>query len=201
MRTRLIWFLVWFFTTLAQAQETDTLVLPALDTNQILMPKKQFLNGFFTKNYPNPKKALLFSIVPGGGQMYNRKWWKLPIVYGALGTVMYFEISNVRQYRNLRDNYRAQVDGDPDTNPVKFPTNLKQEDMKAYRDIYKRYVEINSLILGLTYLLTMTDAFVDAHLASFDVTEDLSLRAIPNIQSTAAGMPAFGLGLKFRWDK
>jgi hypothetical protein len=179
-----------------RSQTTDSLPAAA---DSLAPARHGFIHRFFKQDYPNPRKALLFSIIPGGGQIYNKKWWKLPIAYGALGTVMYFEINNIRQYRNLRDNYRAQVDGDPDTNPTKFPTNLKAEDMKAYRDIYKRYVELNSVVLGLTYLLTVTDAFVDAHLASFDVSEDLSMKPVPSFESTPSGAPAIGLGLRFTW--
>lgn len=149
-----------------------------------LPPEPGAFNRFFTKGYPNPRKAVLFAIIPGGGQIYNKKWWKLPIVYGALGATTWILVDNTRQYRLLRDNYKLQVDGDPNTNPEEFPYNaIDPTAMRNYRDQWRRYVELSSVSLGLVFLLTVTDAFVDAHLASFDVSDDLSLHIRPSFDA------------------
>ena len=193
----------------ATAQQPDTLlikngeiadstrVLPA-DTASSRRPS--FVRRFFSKDYPNPRKAALFSaIIPGAGQVYNKRWWKLPIVYGALGTALYFEIDNIKQYRELRDNYRWLVDEDPNTNPTEEPyTLIDATTMKGYRDQWRRYVEFSSITLGLAYLLQVTDAFVDAHLRSFDVSDDLSLHFQPKIDASSGLGATFGAGLSLQ---
>lgn len=203
---RIFAFIIIFcFTGLLHAQKPDTLA-PVLDTAAIraasntgvTAPKAGFVRRFFTKDYPNPRMAAYLSLaLPGAGQIYNRKWWKLPIVYGALGAATYFEIKNYRQYAELRDNYKWVVDEDPNTNPTEAPyTFLDATSLKKYRDQWKRYFEQTSLVLGLAYVLTATEAFVDAHLSRFDVSDDLSLRVRPAAEATpwGSGM-AFGVGV------
>jgi Family of unknown function (DUF5683) len=152
---------------------------------------------FFTKNYPQPRKAAFLSLIlPGAGQIYNRSWWKLPLVYGTLGTVTYFELRNIRQYRTLRDNYRLVVDGDPLTNPTEAPYNQMDRDrLRYFRDLYRQYVEQTSLVLGLAYVLQAADAFVDAHLSSFDVRDDLSLQLRPRLINGPFGGTVVGIGI------
>ena len=192
----------------AKAQQPDTLLITngeIVDSTEVLpadttADKPSFVRRFFNKDYPNPRKAALFSaIIPGAGQVYNKRWWKLPIVYGALGTALYFEIDNIKQYRELRDNYRWLVDEDPNTNPVEEPyTLIDATTMKGYRDQWRRYVEFSSITLGLAYLLQITDAFVDAHLRSFDVSDDLSLHFQPKIDASPGLGATFGAGLSLQ---
>lgn len=190
----------------AQAQQPDTvLVLPdsasTVLTDSLEPQKQSFVKRFFTKDYPKPgRAALLSAILPGSGQIYNKRWWKLPIVYGALGTALYFEIDNVKQYRELRDNYKWVVDEDPNTNPTEEPyIYMDATTLKNYRDQWERYVEISSLILGMVYLLQVTDAYVDAHLHSFDVSDNLSLRFQPKIESTYGFGATFGAGVSLQF--
>jgi len=163
---------------------------------QISGGKTRAMRRFFTKNYPNPRKAALFGIIPGGGQVYNKKWWKLPIVYGALGGMLWWELDNLKTYRELRDNYLWTVDEDPNTVPVDPYSRLDAVSLKKYRDQFRKYTEQTSLGLGLVYLLTITDAFVDAHLAHFDVSDDLSMRVLPRVQTVSGFGPAFGIGIQ-----
>ena len=160
--------------------------------------KQGFIRRFFTDKYPNPRKAAFLSLaLPGAGQAYNKSWWKIPIVYGALGGMTWVEVQNVKQYRKLRDNYILLVDGDDNTNPTESPYNqIDKTSMKAYRDQWRKYVEQTSLGLGLIYLLAAADAFVDAHLKSFDVSDDLSLRVTPKAEAMPMGGPVFGLGVQ-----
>lgn len=147
--------------------------------------------GFLTKNYPNPRVAAFVSMaLPGAGQAYNKKWWKIPIAWGALGGIAYGTFSTQRTYRDLRDAYKITVNGGepkPPYNAFDAPR------LKGYRDQFKGYVEKWYLALGVTYLLVVTDAFVDAHLARFDVDDNLSLRFKPSVEQ-APGVPAFGFG-------
>lgn len=157
---------------------------------------------FFTADYPSPRVAAVVAIVPGLGQIYNKKWWKLPIVYGALGGMVYWELDNIKTHRELVYNYRLLKDGDPKTNPSQYPYNrLDEAAMKSYRDQFERYVELTSLGLGLVYLLTITDAFVDAHMHSFDVSDDLSLQLKPSLAPGCFGNIGLGFQLKFGKNK
>jgi Family of unknown function (DUF5683) len=140
----------------------------------------------------------LFSlVVPGAGQAYNRKWWKIPLVYGVLGGMGYLEYQNIQDFRLYRDSYKALVDGDPHT-VVTNPRLLLQDrtTMRANRDIARKNLEQSSLWLGLAYILSITDAFVDAHLYSFDVSDDLSLKFCPKTQATPGLGLTFGVGIQ-----
>jgi len=166
------------------------------DTLVLKEKKKGVVYKVFRKGYPNPRTAALLSFVlPGAGQAYNKKWWKIPIVWGALGGIGYFTIQTQNTYRELRDNYKILVDDDPNTNPTESPYNtFDATRTKVYRDTYRGYTEKWYLALGVTYLLAVTDAFVDAHLARFDVSDDLSLQLKPSMEASG-GLPAFGLGI------
>lgn len=173
------------FALMAQAQTTDTVPPPLLEP---------------TSDWPNPKKAVLWGIVPGGGQVYNRDWWKLPIVYGGLGVLTWVFIDNRAEYRRLRDNYALQVDGDPNTNPSESPYNMiDQVSMRQYRDQWRRYSELSGLFLGLGYLFSIGEGFVDAHLGTFDVGDDLSFR--PRLLPAVNGTPALGIGVRYSLNR
>lgn len=167
------------------------------ETPDTLPAKPGFIKRILTKNYPNPGTAVWLSLaLPGAGQAYNKKWWKLPIVYGVLGVLTYTEIDNIKQYNILKDNYRWVVDGDPTTNPSEAPYTLMDATrLKFYRDQWRGYVELNTVLLGLAYILTATEAYVDAHLARFDVSDDLSLRIRPAMHATPDNGYAIGLGV------
>lgn len=179
----------------------DSLHIAAAEAGVAAPKQRNAIGRFFAKDYPNPRKAAIFGIIPGGGQLYNKKWWKLPIVYGALGGMLWWQQDNSKQYRALRDNYRLLVDGDPNTNPTEDPYNrIDAASMKNYRDQFKRFTELTSLGLGFTYLLSITDAFVDAHLSRFDTSDDLGFRFEPGVQEAAGFGPSLGLCLKIRLD-
>lgn len=188
-------------------QNKRTLVLPdsaglaeGRDTAGHTDKKSGFVDRFFSKNYPDPKKAALLSVVlPGTGQIYNKKWWKLPIVYAGLGGLTWLEVSNVRKYRVAKNNYKWLVDGDPNTKVDPYFEGVDATSMKNYRDVLRRYVEQSSLVLGLAYLLTATDAFVDAHLAHFDVSEDLSMRFVPRAQMSPGLGFSLGIGINMEF--
>lgn len=148
----------------------------------------------------SPKRAAVYSaVLPGLGQAYNRKYWKIPIVYGAFGIVTYFYIDNNRQYKTYKQAYKLRTDDDPDTND-EFTGIYTDDNLKVLREYYRRNMELTLISGFAVYLLNIIDASVDAHLFDFDVNEDLSMRIepfiIPEIQSSTY-MSGIKLSLKF----
>jgi len=185
----------------ATVELPDSLRAAAVDSGVVMPKRRNAVARFFTKGYPNPRLAALFGVIPGGGQMYNKKWWKLPIVYGVMGGMLWWQQDNLKEYRKLRYNYRLLVDGDPKTNPTDSPYNrIDAASMKSYRDQFYKYTELTTLGLGLTFLLSITDAFVDAHLSRFDTSDDLGFRLEPGVQEASGFGPSLGLSLKIRLD-
>ena len=136
------------------------------------------------------RAAILSAVIPGGGQIYNRKYWKAPIAWAILGGTGYWMFSSRSTYRYWRFQYLYRVDSDPltlDENPT-LPTST----LKAQRDQSHTAHELSIIAFTVGYLLTVTDAFVDGHLFDFDVSDDLSFRLTPG-QPTWATSP-FGLG-------
>ncbi len=139
---------------------------------------------------PSPRKAALLSAtIPGMGQIYNRKYWKVPIVYagfGALGYAIYF---NNKYYKSLKMEYAFRIGGYPESYLDPEYRNATNDAVKRVRDSYRRDLELSYIGVGVFYLLTILDATVDAHLADFDVGEDLSLHIRPQVQQ----IQGFGL--------
>jgi hypothetical protein len=163
---------------------------------------------------PNPTKAVIYSaIFPGLGQIYNRKYWKLPLVYGAAVGCVYAITWNGTQYRGYKNAYHDLLDGNSDTNSWKSynykyyggtdeppeswnPSALNQFSgrLKNGKDNFRRNLELSYIISAGVYLLAMIDAYVDAQLFEFDITEDLSFRMEPTLfDRTPASARSFGL--------
>ena len=124
----------------------------------------------------SPIKAAIYSLVlPGAGQVYNGKAWKVPIVYAALGTSYYFIRTNKAQYHRFRDAYLIRIDDDPNTSDEFVDLIPTAEGIKSYRDQARRYMEISYFSFGFVWLLNSIEAYVDCHLLQFDISEDLSL--------------------------
>ncbi len=184
-----------------------------------LMKKLFFIISFFTlssisvsfgqksdslKTIPDTAKkhstmtaTIMSAIVPGLGQVYNRKYWKVPIVYGGLLTAGYFLKINRDAYRELKVAYIATVDADSTT---LSKINLNESGLKTYMDFYRTRMEICYIAFGMLYVLNIVDATVDAHLFTFDVSDDLSLKIMPEFNASLAGkIPSAGLRLNLRF--
>ena len=157
---------------------------------------------------PDPQRALWMSaLCPGLGQIYNRRYWKLPIVVGAFVGLSYGASWNNRMYKDYSKAYRDVMDNDPDTHSYMdfFPPTVKessldkawlQKTMKNKRDYYRRYREVCIIAMVGVYLINIVDAYVDASLAHFDISPDLSLDVSPAaIDATAIGgrLPSLGV--------
>lgn len=161
---------------------------------------------------PDPQRALWMSaLCPGLGQIYNRRYWKLPIVVGAFVGLSYGASWNNKMYKDYSKGYRDVMDDDPDTRSYMdfFPPTVKESDldkawlqkvMKNKRDYYRRYREICVISMVGVYLINIVDAYVDASLAHFDISPDLTLDVAPTaIDSGVTGgrLPSLGLQCAF----
>ncbi len=143
---------------------------------------------------PNPTKALWLAIaIPGGGQIYNRKYWKLPIVYGGFVGCLYAYNWNSQMYKDYRQAYLDIMDNDPNSDSYKdffrpgydFEANKEyvQEVFKKRKDRYRRWRDLSVFATIAVYALSVIDAYVDAQLASFDISEDINMTIEPSIMN------------------
>lgn len=149
----------------------------------LFMKQSQLINQkidtFFSK--PNPKTATYLSLFPGLGQIYNKKYWKLPIVYAGFGVTGYLAFSNRDYYIQYKDAYSCKVnEGDDCEDPL--AENYSASDLQTIRDGYRRNMELSFIFMALWYVLQMLDATVDAHLYYWEIDETTSLQVQPNIQ-------------------
>ncbi|MCB0761559.1 MAG: hypothetical protein KDC12_08560 [Flavobacteriales bacterium] len=136
------------------------------------------------ENWHSPRKATIMSaVLPGLGQAYNKKYWKIPVVYAAMGVTTYFVVDNHRQFKYYKENLIAALDTDTTTINV---TPYTSSQLNTLQDTYRRWRDLSVIILSVEYILNIIDANVDAHLYHFDVSDDLSMCIQPYIH------PAFG---------
>ncbi len=127
----------------------------------------------------SPKKATIFSaVIPGLGQAYNQKYWKIPIIYTGIGACTYFFISNNSEYKVLKKELQFRFLQDSLNLNPKY-TTYSDQNLISLKNYYQRNQEL-SIIVGIVfYALNIIDASVDAHLFSFDVSDDLTLNIQP----------------------
>ena len=143
----------------------------------------------------SPGKAALYSaLLPGAGQVYNRKWWKVPIAYAGLGISYYFIRENTREYQRYKTAYLATIDGDPNT-VDEFDGQFTSAGLLNATEQYRRWMEWSYIAFGLVYILNVMDAAVDAYFVRFDVSPDLSLRLAPSLSLAAQGALGLSLGV------
>jgi hypothetical protein len=136
----------------------------------------------------NPPKiaAIRSAILPGLGQVYNKKYWKLPIIYGALGLTGYVFFDNTKTYKEYKFAYAARINAQAPTIDSTGYNQLKDiykvltpGSIRSARDQFRRYIDYSVLVFMVLWGLNVMDAAVDAHLKSFDVSPDLSLQIKP----------------------
>lgn len=166
---------------------------------------------------PNPTKAVLLALIPGGGQIYNRKYWKLPIVYGAFMGCLYAVTWNNRSYQEYAEAYKDIVYDYENKIPEKDwhqswqeITNTPAEDLidntrfheqlKSRKDYYRRYRDLSIIITVGVYALSIIDAYVDAQLFDFDISPDLSMRLEPVVTpKTSYSSSTYGLNCSIKF--
>lgn len=150
---------------------------------------------------PSPKSVMYKSmIIPGWGQITNRQIWKVPIVYGLLGGLTWFSIDMTKRYHDYRAAYYNLNDQTPDDmrfgpTPDYIPENANLERLKTIRNSYRNRRDMVYIGIGLAYGLNIIDAYVFAHMRSFDVSKDLSMRTRIEPSILAQSTPGFTLSI------
>jgi hypothetical protein len=143
----------------------------------------------------SPTAAILWSIIPGGGQIYNKKYWKVPIVYGLLDASCYFLTKYATDMMLYRREFINRRDGNTEL-LIPSLADIPDENILALKQTSQRNMEICIAATAIIYTLNFIDAMVDAHLYYFDVSDDLSLywspMVLPNPINTS---PSYGVSL------
>lgn len=186
--------LLFLFSCRANAQ-SDSLELPP---KTIVGADSVAVKNTATLKTHNIRRATLLSVaIPGAGQVYNRKWWKAPIVYAGLGTAFYFANLNQSEYKKLSNAFDQRQDPN-NTEPDAYTGRFNDRQLVANMRTYQSNRDLSIVFLVLMYGLNIIDANVDAHLFEFDISDDLSFKLEPkawhNTEATTAGL---SLTLKF----
>lgn len=176
MRFLLHLIILFFTSTVSFAQTEEVLVIDA-------DKKPRISEGVIEKNEPkkyNPNIAIRRSaFVPGWGQATNKNYWKIPIVYGALGTTSYLFFRNLKQYNESKDAYILATDNDPSNDHLikepYFTVKDQPDRIRNFRNQVRQNVDYSALFFIIFWGLNVVDAAVDAHLKTFDVSDDLSI--------------------------
>lgn len=165
------------------------------DSVVIMKKGKIITQEEYTARYV-PRKALLYSaILPGMGQVYNKKYWKLPIVYGGFYILTYFAIG----YNDLYNQYKLElysVIRDPTFVPE---SGYTEEQLRSVTEFYRRQRDFLLILNGMWYLLQLVDAHVDAHLRDFDLNPQLKVSLGPSLQQHPLFGQASGFALTFKF--
>ena len=180
-----------------EMQQTATLVDTVGNGKILLLPSDTVLattTPIKERWIPDPKKALWMAIVsPGGGQIYNRKFWKLPIIYGGFMGCMYAISWNNTMYHDYAQAFLDIKDDDPNTKsyenflPLNYDVDANIDRLEKLfqkkKDYYRRYRDLSIFCAIGVYALSIIDAYVDAELSSFDISRDLSMKIRPSVIS------------------
>ncbi|MCB0375078.1 MAG: hypothetical protein KDD04_04080 [Sinomicrobium sp.] len=164
------------FSLCAQSGTTDTITV-----QDSVRTKKKAIDPLA------PSRAAFYSaLVPGLGQAYNKKYWKIPIVYAAIGTGLYFYIFNTNEYNRYRDAYKSRLAGFTDdefydiddSGVIAGNPDISDSALRDAQKFYQRNKDLSLLITVGLYALNIIDANVDAHLKQYNVNEDLTFRPV-----------------------
>ena len=203
--------------TMVSSTPVDTARLRQLSDSLLAQPIAKAQQQVQKAFVPKPTKALWLSLVlPGAGQIYNRKYWKLPIIYGGFLGCAYALTWNQMMYRDYSQAYLDIMDDDPNTKsyldmlPPRYDITGREEQFKKIfkrkKDFYRRYRDLSAFCFIGVYLLSVVDAYVDAQLSEFDISPDLSMKVEPAVigtpklmGGTTSGRAAYGVGCSLRF--
>ena len=153
----------------------DTLILKQEPVETVMVKNKQH----------DPKKATYLALIPGAGQAYNHKYWKMPIVYAGFGTTIYFAITNGSDYRLYRDayDYKTGINTHVSQEAINESVKYTEDNLITLRDYYRGNMELSWILTAAWYIIQIIDANVDAHFFYYDVGDDLTLQIEPQFNT------------------
>jgi len=146
------------------------------DTTTVELP-----DSILQKRHSPTQATLMSACLPGLGQLYNKKYWKIPIIYAGFGVMTYFIATNADEYINYKCAYIEKSYGNTNGNYAYLANKYTKEELLSAREYYRRNLEISCLITALWYVLNIVDAAVDAHLYTYNISDRLSLRVEPSL--------------------
>ncbi len=180
------------------AQEVEVLGDTLLHTSDSILVKKNgkiITVASYAQRY-QPRKALLYAaVLPGAGQVYNKKYWKLPIVYGGFAMITYFVVG----YNNLYLKYKNELFGLLESKATTSTSGFSQEQLRSIVDTARRQRDFFLILDGFWYILQMVDAHVDAHLKEFDLNPQLKVSLKPTVQQDVLTGRTQGFSLIFKF--
>lgn len=214
--------LLWLGTTQAMAQKDslaveslsleDSITIDSASLSKALTPKAQRKKRNWATWRPDTKRAMWLALVlPGAGQIYNRKYWKLPIIYGGFVGCAYAMSWNNQMYHDYSQAYLDIMDDDPNTQSynqfLHLGAQIDASNIERYKEIfrkrkdrYRRWRDMSMFVMIGVYAFSVIDAYVDASLSEFDISDDLSLRVEPTVinnnQRTRNPLRSSTLGLQ-----
>ncbi len=193
-RSKLSIWIVLILLSFSVSGQTDT-------TSVVKVPRGTITGKVETPKYGDadyihsPRKATIMSaVLPGLGQVYNRKYWKVPIIYGGFAVAGYYLNDNLKQIDKYKDAFKAETDGNPETIN---DTGYTSSQLETLIDQYKSWRDLSYIAIGAIYALNIIDASVDAHLFHFDVSEDISMEFHPYANPIGQN-PSLGLQLTLK---
>ena len=214
--------LLWLGTTQAMAQKDslaveslsleESITIDSASLSKALAPKALRKKRNWATWRPDTKRAMWLALVlPGAGQIYNRKYWKLPIIYGGFVGCAYAMSWNNRMYHDYSQAYLDIMDDDPNTQSynqfLHLGAQIDASNIERYKEIfrkrkdrYRRWRDMSMFVMIGVYAFSVIDAYVDASLSEFDISDDLSLRVEPTVinnnQRTRNPLRSSTLGLQ-----
>lgn len=214
--------LLWLGTTQAMAQKDslaveslsleDSITIDSASLSKALAPKALRKKRNWATWRPDTKRAMWLALVlPGAGQIYNRKYWKLPIIYGGFVGCAYAMSWNTQMYHDYSQAYLDIMDDDPNTQSynqfLHLGAQIDASNIERYKEIfrkrkdrYRRWRDMSMFVMIGVYAFSVIDAYVDASLSEFDISDDLSLRVEPTVinnnQRTRNPLRSSTLGLQ-----
>lgn len=199
-----LWFLCSCFSIIVSAQNNPDTTSIAI--NEKLIVIKEQVNSRVIDPLAPSKAAFYSAVLPGLGQAYNKKYWKIPIVYAAIGSGVYFYVNNTNELNRVRDAFKSRLAGnntdefwglDVNGNPRATP-RIDNDGLVRAQQTFRRNQELSLLITIGLYALNILDANIDAHLMQFNVDENLAIK--PHFQyNQMENSSDLGLTLNFKF--
>lgn len=174
-----------------------TLAIPGLKAQDTLILKQdEPVETVAVRNRQHsPKTATLLALIPSAGQAYNRKYWKMPIVYAGFGVTTYFAITNGNDYHLYRDayDYKMGIKTNVSDQAIEESAKYTEDNLITLRDYYRSNMELSWILTAAWYIIQIIDANVDAHFFYYDINDDLTLHVEPQFNKVEFD-PSLGYG-------